>query len=78
MSEFFCASFLEYNPKNYIIFWNIIHKFALFYGIAVYVNPLVPLCSPFANREHSNALQRYCFFPDCASFYAKFIQAIVL
>ncbi len=47
-----CANFLEYNPKNYIIFWNTIHKSALFNGITVYVNPLVPLCSPFANCEH--------------------------
>ncbi len=47
-----CANFLEYNPKNYIIFWNTIHKSALFNGIAVYVNPLVSLCSPFANCEH--------------------------
>ena len=39
-----CANFLEYNPKIYIIFWNIIHKFVLFNGIAVYANPLVPLC----------------------------------
>lgn len=47
-----CANFLEYNPKNYIIFWNTIHKFTLFNGITVYVNPLVPLCSPFADCEH--------------------------
>ena len=25
-----CANFLEYNPKNYIIFWNTIHKIHAF------------------------------------------------
>ena len=61
------ANFLEYNPKNYIIFWNIIQKFVLFYGIAVYVNML---CLPFANCEHSNAVQRYKNIWIYAIFFA--------
>lgn len=32
-----CANFWEYNPKNYIIFWNTIHKIHAFCGY-VYQN----------------------------------------